>query len=107
MIKSTFIEHMIKQFQQLPAEDIELAINQILEHVSNSLARGERIEIRGFGSFTLRYHHARKARNPRTGEKIVAIAKYVPYFKPGKPLRDRLNAARLKNIPTMQNDCDA
>lgn len=106
MVKSTFVERMIKLFQQLPEEDVELAIDQILEQLRDHVSRGKRVEIRGFGSFSLRYHRSRNARNPRTGEKIVSIAKHVPYFKPGKQLRDRLNAARQKNVPIVHNDCD-
>jgi integration host factor subunit beta len=70
---------------------MELAVKMILDHMSDALARGERIEIRGFGSFSLHYRAPRVGRNPKTGEPVSLPGKYVPHFKPGKELRERVN----------------
>ncbi|MEJ2481489.1 MAG: HU family DNA-binding protein [Acidihalobacter sp.] len=75
--------------------DIERAVNLLLEHMSLALAAGERIEIRGFGSFSLRFRRPRLGRNPKTGEAVSLTGKHVPRFKPGKLLRDRVNAAHM------------
>lgn len=91
MTKSELIERMVEQQGQLSAKDVELAVKTILEHMSMTLAAGERIEIRGFGSFTLHYRAPRTGRNPKTGESVELDGKYVPHFKPGKELRDRVN----------------
>ena len=74
--------------------DVELAVNCLLEYIAEALESGERIEVRGFGSFSLHHRLARKARNPKTGESIELPAKTVVHFKPGKELRDRVNASR-------------
>ena len=76
---------------QLSAKDVELAVKMILDHMAEALADRERIEIRGFGSFSLHYRAARLGRNPKTGEKVRLDGKFVPHFKPGKELRDRVN----------------
>ena len=73
--------------------DVALAVNMMLEHMATCLAGGGRIEIRGFGSFSLRLRRARVGRNPRTGTPVSLPARYAPYFKPGKELRARLNCA--------------
>lgn len=99
MVKSKLIALIANKFQQLPEKDIELGISQILEHMSENLAKGQRIEIRGFGSFSLHHRPSRNAHNPRTGEKVVTLPKFAPHFKPGKELRDMVNQARAKNIP--------
>ena len=91
MTKSELIERIAEQQGQLSAKDVELAIKTMLEQMSNALAVGERIEIRGFGSFSLHYRAPRIGRNPRTGESVALEGKYVPHFKPGKELRDRVN----------------
>jgi integration host factor subunit beta len=70
---------------------VELAIKTILEHMSQSLSSGERIEIRGFGSFSLHFREPRRGRNPKTGDAVELTGKYVPHFKPGKDLRERVN----------------
>lgn len=106
MVKSELVVRIVGKFQQLPEKDIELSINQILEHMSETLEKNDRIEVRGFGSFSLHYRPSRNAHNPRTGEKVVTIHKYAPYFKPGKQIRERINQARIKNIPIIQNDID-
>lgn len=91
MTKSELIERIASVQTQLSAKDVELAVKMILDHMATALAGGERIEIRGFGSFSLHYREARLGRNPKTGEKVELAGKFVPHFKPGKELRDRVN----------------
>ena len=91
MTKSELIERIASVQTQLSAKDVELAVKMILDHMADALAGGERIEIRGFGSFSLHYREARLGRNPKTGEKVELAGKFVPHFKPGKELRDRVN----------------
>ncbi len=97
LIKSELIAEISKQLSHLPEKDIALAINAIIEQMSNVLSNGGRIEIRGFGSFSLHYRPPRKAHNPKTGEKLVTEPKYAVHFKPGKELRDQVNAN--KHLP--------
>ena len=85
------IETIAARQTQLSAKDVELAVKTILEHMSQALANGERIEIRGFGSFSLHYREPRRGRNPKTGDTVELTGKYVPHFKPGKELRERVN----------------
>ncbi len=91
MTKSELIEHLAEHQDQLSAKDVELAVKLMLEHMSQVLAAGERIEIRGFGSFSLHYRSPRIGRNPKTGDSVELAGKYVPHFKPGKEMRDRVN----------------
>ncbi len=91
MTKSELIEAMARRQIHLAHHDVELGVKEILEYVSQSLATGERIEIRGFGSFSLHFRPPRVGRNPKTGDSVALPGKYVPYFKPGKELRDRVN----------------
>ena len=91
MTKSELIEKLAAAQGQLTTKDMELAVKMILDHMSDALARGERIEIRGFGSFSLHYRAPRVGRNPKTGEPVSLPGKYVPHFKPGKELRERVN----------------
>jgi integration host factor subunit beta len=91
MTKSELIEVLAQKQPQLAYRDIELAVKTILEYMSASLSTGERIEIRGFGSFSLHFRPARSGRNPKSGEPVSLPAKYVPHFKPGKELRERVN----------------
>jgi integration host factor subunit beta len=91
MTKSELIELIASRQTQLSAKDVELAVKTIIEHMSQTLATGERIEIRGFGSFSLHYREPRKGRNPKTGDTVELTGKYVPHFKPGKELRERVN----------------
>jgi integration host factor subunit beta len=92
MTKSELIERIAESQDQLSAKDVELGVKLILEQMSQSLASGDRIEIRGFGSFSLHFRAPRMGRNPKTGEAVKLEGKYVPHFKPGKELRDRVNA---------------
>ena len=91
MTKSELIEKICAKQEQLPAKDVELAIKTILDEMSSVLASGGRIEIRGFGSFSLHYRAPRVGRNPKTGDTVNLSGKYVPHFKPGKDLRERVN----------------
>ncbi len=91
MTKSELIERIAEKQDQLSAKDVELAVKLIIEYMSQSLSTGERIEIRGFGSFSLHYRAPRIGRNPKTGESVELDGKYVPHFKPGKEMRDRVN----------------
>jgi len=91
MTKSELIEIITAKQKHLPAKDVELALKQILEIMSDALSAGERIEIRGFGSFSLHFRPPRQGRNPKTGEAVALSGKYVPHFKPGKDLRERVN----------------
>lgn len=93
MTKSELIERLADQARQIPAKDLELAIKEILEQMAQTLQKGDRIEIRGFGSFSLHYRAPRVGRNPKTGETVELDGKYVPHFKPGKELRERVNAS--------------
>lgn len=91
MTKSELVEIIASKQTQLSVKDIELAVKTIIEHMSESLSDGQRIEIRGFGSFSLHYRAPRTGRNPKTGEAVQLPAKYVPHFKPGKELREQVN----------------
>ncbi|MGR9114555.1 MAG: integration host factor subunit beta [Gammaproteobacteria bacterium] len=94
MTKSELIEALAKQQPHLALKDVELAVKCIIEQMSHSLSSNERIEIRGFGSFSLHARGARMGRNPKTGESVALPKKYVPHFKPGKELRDRVDESR-------------
>ncbi|KXJ55210.1 integration host factor subunit beta [Neptuniibacter pectenicola] len=91
MTKSELIEILVDRHDQLSVKDIELSVKTMLDHMTESLSQGDRIEIRGFGSFSLHYRAPRTGRNPKTGESVALDAKYVPHFKPGKELREQVN----------------
>jgi len=93
MTKSDLIEILSEKQSLLNYRDVELAVRLIIEQMSDSLSADERIEIRGFGSFTLHHRPPRTGRNPKSGESVELSEKYVPHFKPGKELRDRVNNA--------------
>ena len=99
MTKSELIERITTRQAQLSAKDVELAVKTMIEHMAQTLAQGHRIEIRGFGSFSLHYRDPRIGRNPKTGESVGLSGKYVPHFKPGKELRDRVNESLIE-FPT-------
>ncbi len=90
MTKSELIEKLMSSYDEVQTRDIEVAVKELLEFMAQTLQRGERIEIRGFGSFSLHYRAPRTGRNPKTGELVELTGKYVPHFKPGKELRDRV-----------------
>ncbi|MER2493412.1 integration host factor subunit beta [Catenovulum sediminis] len=93
MTKSELIELMATKQPSLQLKDVEAGVKELLEYMAESLSEGDRIEIRGFGSFSLHYRAPRVGRNPKTGETVHLDGKYVPYFKPGKELRERVNAS--------------
>ncbi len=94
--KSELIDVLTKQQKHLVLKDVELTVKCIIEQMNQALAAGERIEIRGFGSFSLRVRAPRIGRNPKTGESVALAKKHVPHFKPGKELRDRVNESASK-----------
>jgi integration host factor subunit beta len=91
MTKSELIEILAARQSHLKADDVDLAVKSLLEMMGGALSDGERIEIRGFGSFSLHYRPPRTGRNPKTGEPVALPGKHVPHFKPGKELRDRVS----------------
>lgn len=97
MIRSELIQKIFDENQELPAEkrlsqrDVERIVNTIFEEITEALASGNRVELRGFGAFSVKKRDARVGRNPRTGEAVEVEEKHVPFFKTGKLLRDRLN----------------
>ncbi len=98
MTKSELIERIASRQSQLSLKDVELAVKTIIEQMSQTLATGERIEIRGFGSFSLHYREPRQGRNPKTGETVELNGKYVPHFKPGKEMRERVNESLQRDL---------
>jgi len=109
MTKSELINTLSEQLRHLEQADVEMAVKQVLEQMTGALAEGGRIEIRGFGSFSLHYRPPRVGRNPKTGDAVALPGKYVPHFKPGKELRERVNdpipsnAALSIGTPTDRN----
>ncbi len=99
MTKSELIERIAARQSQLSAKDVELAVKTMVEQMAQALSTGDRIEIRGFGSFSLHYRAPRLGRNPKTGESVGLAGKYVPHFKPGKELRERVNASAQLDEP--------
>jgi len=91
--KSELIDRLALRFPQLVAKDADLAVKMILDSMASALANGDRIEIRGFGSFALNYRPPRVGRNPKSGDKVNVPEKYVPHFKSGKELRERVDKA--------------
>ena len=97
MTKSELIARLATRFPQLVAKDADFAVKMILDAMSEALAKGDRIEIRGFGSFSLNYRPPRVGRNPKSGDKVSVPEKWVPHFKAGKELRERVDLA-LKSV---------
>lgn len=91
MTKSELIARLAASYPHLYHRDVERIVTTVFEEVTVALARGDRVELRGFGAFSVKERGARTGRNPRTGESVEVDAKYVPYFKTGKQLRERLN----------------
>ncbi|ART62394.1 integration host factor subunit beta [Kushneria marisflavi] len=94
MTKSELIEQIAAQQSELSVKDVESAVRLILDDITDTLANGGRVEIRGFGSFSLHYREPRTGRNPKTGDPVSLTGKHVPHFKPGKELREQVNASR-------------
>ena len=91
MTRSDLINLLAAEYPQLTVKDIDLSVRVLLDAMSNSLAKGARTEIRGFGSFCLNYRPPRKGRNPKSGVSVLVPAKYVPHFRAGKDLRERVS----------------
>ncbi len=91
MTKSDLIEALARSQPHLGPADVEIGVRHVLDQMTDALADGERIEVRGFGSFSLHYRAPRLGRNPKTGEAVALPGKHVPHFKPGKELRERVN----------------
>ena len=106
MTKSELIARLAERFPQLVAKDAELAVKVILDAMTDALARGDRIEIRGFGSFSLNHRPPRVGRNPRSGERVEVPEKWVPHFKAGKELRERVDAADLTEVMSASNETE-
>ena len=91
MIKSELIQKIAQDYPHLFHRDVERIVNTVFEELAEALARGDRVELRGFGAFSVKNRPARTGRNPRTGEAVHVPEKFVPFFKTGKDLRERLN----------------
>lgn len=91
MTRSELIQQLAVKFSQLTVSDIDMAVRTILDEMSRTVAKGRRVEVRGFGSFGINRRPARKARNPKSGATVMVPAKYAPHFKPGKELRERVD----------------
>ncbi len=98
MTKSQLIECLVDKNPQLSVRDVELVVKSLIDQMSETLSDGGRIEIRGFGSFSLHYRAPRVGRNPKTGESVTLQGKHVPHFKPGKELRERVDAGKEEPI---------
>ena len=96
MTKSELVEIIASRQTQLSVKDVELAVKTIIDLMAQALAEGQRIEIRGFGSFSLHFRSPRVGRNPKTGDSVELESKFVPHFKPGKELRDLVNDSLKK-----------
>lgn len=107
MTKSELIDLLAQKQKHLTYKDVEFAVKTVIEHMAKTLSSGERIEIRGFGSFSLHYRPPRMGRNPKTGDAVPLAGKYVPHFKPGKELRERVNeGAATTKIQEANDDGD-
>ncbi|MFC0337009.1 integration host factor subunit beta [Kushneria avicenniae] len=98
MTKSELIEQIAAQQSELSVKEVESAVRLILDDITEALAGGGRVEIRGFGSFSLHYREPRTGRNPKTGDPVSLNGKHVPHFKPGKELREQVNASREQGL---------
>lgn len=94
LTKSELIDHIFNANVGLSAHQADLAVNEVLRAIVNAMAHGMRVEVRGFGSFSLKYREARQGRNPRSGDPVAVPAKYVPHFRAGKEIRDAVNDSR-------------
>jgi integration host factor subunit beta len=95
MIRSELVQKLCTEFPDLTQREIEVAVSAFFDSITEQLAKGGRVELRGFGAFSTRKRDARVGRNPRTGEAVDVDAKRVPYFKPGKEMRERLNLSEV------------
>ncbi|HYD81816.1 MAG TPA: integration host factor subunit beta [Paucimonas sp.] len=102
MTKSELIACLAARYPQLPAKDVEYVVNTLLDAMTACLVNGQRIEVRGFGRFSLNSRPSRIGRNPKSGDKVVVPGKLVPHFKPGKELRERVDAKARQAAPSVQ-----
>ena len=107
MTKSELIERLSQEQPHLPPRDVEFSVNAVLDHMRRALVAGDRIEIRGFGSIGLRYRMPRTGRNPKTGEAVQVPGKYVPHFKPGRLLRERVNQEQSESAESSPDFSEA
>lgn len=98
MIKSELVQRIAAKNPHLTQRDVESIVNTILDEIGGALARGDRVELRGFGAFSVKSRPARQGRNPRTGESVAVVEKRVPFFKTGKEMRDRLNRGATERV---------
>ncbi len=96
MIKSELVSRVAELYPHLYQRDVEAIVNRLLDEIGDAMGRGDRVELRGFGAFSVKQRDARVGRNPRTGESVAVARKNAPFFKTGKELRDRLNADTRK-----------
>lgn len=94
MIKSELIARLAEAYPNLFHKDVERIVNTVFDEIADALSRGDRVELRGFGAFSVRHRPARDGRNPRTGVPVSVKEKFVPFFKTGKELRERVDASR-------------
>lgn len=106
MTKSELISRLAERYPQLVAKDAEFAVRTILDAMANTLSQGQRIEIRGFGSFAVSHRPPRVGRNPKSGERVMVPRKRVPHFKPGKALREAVDASQA-DAPPPADDASA
>lgn len=106
MTRSDLVNHLAERFQQLTQRDTEFAVKTMLDAMSDALARGHRIEIRGFGSFSITRRPPRVGRNPRSGAQVEIPEKLVPHFKPGKALRETVDARAASTGPPRDRSTD-
>ena len=104
MVKSELIKRIAAKLPDLSYQDVEMAVNRILERMSLALCSKDRIEIRGFGSWCVRYRDVRNAHNPKSGDRVLTKPKYTPHFKPGKEMRQRINDTM--GTPIQSNDSE-
>ena len=100
MTKSELLELLARRQPHLKADDVDMSVKSLLQMMGSALAAGERIEVRGFGSFSLHYRPPRTGRNPKTGDAVALPGKHVPHFKPGKELRERVTPV----VPLLADD---
>lgn len=106
MLKSDLVAVLVEKIPHLPVRTINHSVNHLIQQMSDALAENQRIEIRGFGSFATKRRAPRDAHNPKTGEKMKTAEKSTPHFKPGKELRERVNASRDTKITSQKDQSD-
>jgi integration host factor subunit beta len=104
MIKSELVRKLASDHPHLFQRDIETIVSTILSIIADALAQGERVELRGFGTFAVKTRHARQGRNPRSGETVAVPGKIVPAFRPSKEMHQRLNAVGKSLVPKLQQE---